>query len=216
MTPRMVTVVTRRRLGPTTKAALGVALLALTLPGCLTPSPESPDTTPSPTPTISPAQVNEPCFSFDVDATPATGPAGSARTLVASFTNCGDTATRLAHACARGMDLRILVLYNTTTPDEPAPPGVGPKGSYIVDNPVAGLPLLCATAPPHVRTIPPGQTMTYGVAWSGLYAPPGCEAATCARILGPGRYLVSANAIDADTEQAYIATTVLTLTGAGS
>lgn len=179
--------------------------------GCLGGSdvPESVTPTPS-TPTTPPA--SEDCYRFSVVSVPAIGPAGMPRTFFANFTNCGTETLRLAHACLRGMDVRLLVLYNSTDPANATPPGVGPKEAYLVDNPIANRPLLCATAPPHVRDVPAGSTLAYAVEWSGLIDDPSCAAVECTQFLAPGRYLVAANAENAATGEAYIATEWITLT----
>lgn len=187
---------------------------AVGLSGCFTPAPDaagptSGPTPPSPTP---PPAADPACARFNVDAEPASGPAAMPRTLTARFENCDDEPIRLAHACTRAMDLRLIVLYNSTDPERELPPGVGPMASYLVDNPLANKPLACATAPPHVRTVPAGTTLTYAVAWSALVADPRCSASDCLAALASGRYIVAANAENADTGEAYIASAWITLT----
>ena len=187
-------------------------VLALAAAGCFAPGQESVPTTTTPVPATPTAPADASCVRFDVAADPESAPAGQPQQLVAELTNCGDATLPLLHACLRGMDVRILVLANSTAPETPAPPGTGPLDAYLVDNPIANRPLACATAPPHVRDVAPGETRTYAVPWSGLYAPDACAEPACVRYLEPGRYLLAANAENADTREAYIATAWLTVT----
>lgn len=198
-----------------TTLVLGVAG-ALALAGCTTPEGGDPESSVTPAPTANPPTVpaaSEECSTFTVSATPDEGPAAIPRLLEAQFTNCGEEPIRLAHACLRGMDIRLIVLYNSTDPANATPPGVGPQASYLVDNPIANDPLACATAPPHVREVPAGETLSYAVAWSGLVDDPRCSPVDCPKPLAPGRYLLAATAENADTREAYIATQWLALEG---
>lgn len=187
--------------------ALATLLLGLVAAGCTVPteSDQGATTPPAPTPTTTapPPPAAQACWRFTVASVPPSPTQGEGAILTANFTNCGETAIRLQHACTRAMDLAIVELYNSTT-GEPLPPGVGPKARDQVDGPIANVPIPCATAPPFTREVAPGASRTFSVAWSGLVAN-----GTDARPLAPGRYLLAANAVDADTGVAYVTSTWL-------
>lgn len=182
-----------------------LALVCAALAGCVREPPSLSSTTPTTTVTPTTA-VDHRCGVLDVTVDPQSGPVGSARNVTALFTNCGTLTIRLAHACMRGMDIVLDVLSNSTTPDSTTPGGSTVRATYPLDSPIAGSPLACATAPPHLRPVAAQTTKAYPVLWSGWVADAGCSAGTCARPLPPGHYLVAAYATDADSGRSYVAT----------
>lgn len=200
------------RMAPARPFFLALAAF-VTFAGCATPDADRGATSVTPTsPTAPAASEQDACLDFDVTATPRVGPAVVPRVLEAELRNCGNETLELAHACTRGLDIRLHVLYNSTDPENATPPGLAPKATYLVDNPVANRPLACATAPPHVREVPAGYTLSYVVNWSGLVDDPSCGLAPCPRPLAAGHYLVSARAEDAKTGDERLATVWIELT----
>lgn len=192
----------------TASSLVTLVAMLVALAGCAVPQGGQEATDPTPTsPTVPGTDEAEACVDLAITSTPPNGSASGSRVLAAELTNCGSQALQLAHACTRGLDIQLHVLYNSTDPENATPPGVGPKATYLVDNPIANRPLACATAPPHVREVPAGYVLPYAVNWSGLVEDPRCYPAACLRPLAAGHYLVSAQAENARTGDEYVATT---------
>jgi hypothetical protein len=175
---------------------LGRLLLAIALAGCAQgPTTGTPTTVPTTTSTTPTTSAQQPCHVFTIESAPASPVVLQGATFWANFTNCGATNLTLEHACLRAMDVAIVTQ----------------NGRMPIDGPIANQTTPCATAPPFGRNVEPATTQTFSVHWVGLYANGTCQAVACYQILPPGRYLLEADALDAATQQRYVAATHLTV-----